>query len=85
MMCLQFPGSAYCENIQEVLGHVTTVCPISKYSVLFEFPKESDLQMVEPLLCGYIQNILSHVITICWIGIFFAHSQHTKSVQPHFT
>jgi hypothetical protein len=73
-MYLQFPSSAYCKNIQEVLDHVTTMCLISKHSVPFEFPKESEQQVVEPLLCGYIQNILSHVITMCWVGIFLAHS-----------
>jgi hypothetical protein len=73
-MYLQFPSSVSCENIQEVLDHVTAMCLIGKHSVLFEFPKESDQQVFEPLLGGYIQNILSHVITMCWAGIFFAHS-----------
>jgi hypothetical protein len=73
-MYLQFSSSVSYENIQEVLDHVTTMCPISIHSVFFEFPKESDQQVLEPLLCGYIQNILSHVITMCWIGMFFAHS-----------
>ena len=41
-MYLQFSSSVSCENIQEVLDHVTTMCPISKHSVFFEFPKESD-------------------------------------------
>jgi hypothetical protein len=58
-MYLQFSSSVSCENIQEVLDHVTTICPISEHSVLFEFPKESDQEVLEPLLCGYIQNILS--------------------------
>jgi hypothetical protein len=53
-MNLQLPSSGYCENVQEVLGHVTTMCPISKHLVLFEFPKESDQQVLEPLLGGYI-------------------------------
>jgi hypothetical protein len=73
-MYLQFPSSVSCENIQEVLDHVTTMCPISKHSVLFKFPKESDQQVLEPLLCGYIQNILRHLITMYWVGVFFAHS-----------
>jgi hypothetical protein len=73
-MCLQFPGSACCENIQEALDHVTTMCLISKHSVVFGFTKESKQQVAEPLLCGYIQNILSHVITMYWVGVFFAHS-----------
>ena len=64
-MCLQFPSSAYCENVQEVLDHVTTMYPISKHSVLFEFPKEIEQQVLEPLLGGYIQNIPGHVITLC--------------------
>jgi hypothetical protein len=79
-MYLQFSSSVSCENIQEVLDHVTTMCPISKHSVLFEFPKESDQQVLEPLLCGYIQNILSCVITIHWVGIFPAHLEYTESV-----
>ena len=73
-MYLQFSSSVSCENIQKVLDHVTTMCPISIHSVFFEFPKESDQQVFEPLLCGYIQNILSHVITMCWVGVFYAHS-----------
>jgi hypothetical protein len=77
-MYLQFSSSASCENIQEVLDHVTTMCSISKHSVLFEFPKESEQQVLEPLLCGYIQNIPSHVITMCWIGIFFVYLQYTE-------
>jgi hypothetical protein len=72
-MYLQFSSLASCENIQKVLDHVTTICPISKHSVLFKFPKESGQQVLEPLLCGCIQNILSHVITMCWVGVFFAH------------
>jgi hypothetical protein len=72
-MYLQFPGSVCCENLKKVLDHVTTMCPISIHSVFFEFPKESERQVFEPLLYGYIQNILSHVITMCWIGISFAH------------
>jgi hypothetical protein len=79
-MYLQFPSSVNCENIQEVLDHVTTMCPISKHSVLFEFTKESEQQVVEPLLCGYIQNILSHVITMYQVGVFFAHSEYTESM-----
>jgi hypothetical protein len=79
-MYLQFSSSVSCENIQEVLDHVTTMCPISKHSVLFKFPKESDQQVFEPLLGGYIQNILSHVITMCWVGVFFAHSEYTESM-----
>jgi hypothetical protein len=73
-MYLQFPDSVCCENFLKVLDHVTTMCPISKYSAHFEFTKESEWQVVEPLLCGYIQNILSHVITMYWVGVFFAHS-----------
>jgi hypothetical protein len=73
-MYLQFSSSVSCENIQKVLDHTTTMCPISIHSVFFEFPKESDQQVFEPLLGGYIQNILNHVITICWIDMFFAHS-----------
>jgi hypothetical protein len=79
-MYLQFSSSVSCENIQEVLDHVTTMCPISKNSVLFEFPKESDQQVLEPLLCGYIQNILSCVITMHWVGIFPAHLEYTESI-----
>jgi hypothetical protein len=69
-MYLQFSSSVSCENVQKVLDYVTTMCPISKHSVLSEFLKESDQQVFEPLHCGYIQNILSHVITMCWIGMF---------------
>jgi hypothetical protein len=79
-MYLQFSSSVSCENIQEVLDHVTTMCCISIHSVFFEFPKESDQQVFEPLLCGYIQNIPSHVITMYWVGIFFAHSEYTESM-----
>jgi hypothetical protein len=79
-MYLPFPSSVSCENIQEVLDHVTTMCPISIHSVLFEFPKESEQQVVEPLLCGYIQNILSHIITMYQVGVFFAHSEYTESM-----
>jgi hypothetical protein len=79
-MYLQFSSSVSCENIQEVLDHVTTLCPISKHSVLFEFPKESDQQVLEPLLCGYIQNILSCVITMHWVGILPAHLEYTESM-----
>jgi hypothetical protein len=79
-MYLQFSSSVSCENIQEVLGHVTTMCPIGIHSVLFEFPKESDQQVLEPLLCGYIQNILSCVITMHWVGIFPAHLEYTESI-----
>jgi hypothetical protein len=39
-MYLTFPISAYCGNVQGVLDHVTTMCPINKNSVLFEFPKK---------------------------------------------
>jgi hypothetical protein len=73
-MYLQFSGSVSCENIQGILDHVTTICPISIHSVFFEFTKESDQQVLEPLLCGYIQNILSYVITMYQVGIFFACS-----------
>jgi hypothetical protein len=79
-MYSQFSSSVSCENIQEVLDHVTTMCPMSKHSVLFEFPKESDQQVLEPLLCGYIQNILSCVITMHWVGIFPAHLEYTESI-----
>jgi hypothetical protein len=79
-MYLQFFSSVSCENIQKVLDHVTTMCPISKHSVLFEFPKESDQRVLEPLLCGYIQNILSCVITMHWVGIFPAHLEYTESI-----
>jgi hypothetical protein len=79
-MYLQSSSSVSWENIQEVLDHVTTMCPISKHSVLFEFPKESDQQVLEPLLCGYIQNTLSHVITMHWVGIFPAHLEYTESM-----
>jgi hypothetical protein len=79
-MYLQFSSSVSCENIQEVLDHVTTMCPISKHSVLFEFPKESDQQVLEPLLCGYIQNILSCVITMHWVDILPAHLEYTESM-----
>jgi hypothetical protein len=79
-MYLQFSSSASCENIQEVLDHVTTMCPISKHSVVFEFPKESDQQVLEPLLCGYIQNILSCVITMHWVDILPAHLEYTESM-----
>jgi hypothetical protein len=79
-MCLQFPSPAYCENIQKVLDCVTTMCLISKCSVFFEFPKESDQQVLKPLLCGYIQNILSHVITMHWVGIFPAYLEYTESM-----
>jgi hypothetical protein len=81
-MYLQFPTSVSCKNIQEVLDHVTTMCPISKHSVLFEFPKESDHQVLEPLLCGYIQNILSHVITMYQVGIFL-HIHDILSLCNH--
>jgi len=37
---------------------------ISKHSVLFEFPKESDWQMLELFCCGYIKDILNNVIKI---------------------
>jgi hypothetical protein len=79
-MYLQFSSSASCENIQEVLDRVTTMCPISKHSVVFEFPKESDQQVLEPLLCGYIQNILSCVITMHWVDILPAHLEYTESM-----
>ena len=79
-MYLEFSSSVSCENIQEVLDHVTTMCPISKHSVLFEFPKESNQQVLEPLLCGYIQNILSCVITMHWVGIFPAHLEYAESM-----
>jgi hypothetical protein len=79
-MYLQFSSSVSCENIQEVLDHVTTMCPINKHSVLFEFPKESDQQVLEPLLCGYIQNILSCVITMHWVDILPAHLEYTESM-----
>jgi hypothetical protein len=59
---------------------VPTFCPIGIHSVLFEFPKESDQQVLEPLLCGYIQNILSCVITMHWVGIFPAHLEYTESI-----
>jgi hypothetical protein len=79
-MYLQFPGSVCCENFLKVLDHVTTMCPISKHPVVFEFPKESEQQVLEPLLCGYIQNILSCVITMHWVGIFPAHLEYTESM-----
>jgi hypothetical protein len=79
-MYSQFSSSVSCENIQEVLDHVTTMCPMSKHSVLFEFPKESDQQVLEPLLGGYIQNILSCVITMHWVGVFPAHLEYTESI-----
>ena len=63
-MYLQFPSSVSCENIQKVLDNVTTMSPISKCSVLFEFTKESDQQVFEPLLCGYIQYILGGPLKI---------------------
>jgi hypothetical protein len=81
-MCLQFYSLAYCESIQQVLDHVITMCPISRHSVLFEFPKKSDQQMLEPLLCGYIQNILGHVITMYQVGIF-SHIQNVLSPYSH--
>jgi hypothetical protein len=59
------------------------MCPISIHSVSFEFPKESDQQVLEPLLCGYIQNILSHVVTMYWIGMFFLHIQNMLSLCNH--
>jgi hypothetical protein len=77
-MYLKFPSLAYCGNVQEVLGLVTTMYPINKHSVLFEFPKESNQQVLELLFCGYIQNILSHVSTMHCIVIFFAHLEYTE-------
>ena len=59
--------------------------PISKHSVLFEFPKESNQQILKQYPCGYIQNILSFVIMTCLVSMFSAYSWLTETMWLHFT
>ena len=51
---------------------------ISKYSVLFEFPKENDQQIIKLILCGYNQNILNYGIAKCLVSIFSAYLEYTE-------
>jgi hypothetical protein len=70
-MYLQFTSPVGCENIQEVLDHVTTMCPINKHSVFFEFPKER--VFVDGAHCGHMIQYFLNILTTDWAGKLQIH------------
>ena len=62
----------------KVLGHVTTMSPISKHSVYFECNYPGAAQAFTNYFLWEIQKVLGHVTTVYSAGIFPACLEYTE-------